>query len=180
MTVSRHRRILLAGFLVVVLGVGGSVLLAGSRPLRAAGPGEVSGEVASAAFTIGRATVRQVRYRDRTEFRYTFRVRNTGPVPLWLDRPAPGGHTLLRVRGVSPAAAVGPYGTRRLTVRLLMTDCERLSARAASVLSTLRLRVRILGLVPRTVTVDLPERLRVGSAREVSCPRATSTSRPPG
>ncbi|MGH3658088.1 MAG: hypothetical protein ACRDUA_15645, partial [Micromonosporaceae bacterium] len=120
----RRRRILLAGLLVVVLGVGGAVLLTGSRPLRASGPGEVSGDVASAAFTIGNVTVRQVRYRDRTEFRYTFRVRNTGPVPLWLDRPVTGGHTLLRVRGLSPTAVVGPYGTRRLTVRLLMTDCE--------------------------------------------------------
>lgn len=179
----RWRRValLVAGVLVVT--VGGAVLLAGPRPLRASGPGEVAGATASAAFTLEDATVRQVRYADRAQLRYSFTLVNTGVVPLWVDGLATGAAqpTLLRLRGVEPRSLrLGPHGEARLTVRMLMTGCERVSARAGSLLGTVRLRVRVLGLVPRTVEVALPEQLRVGSAREAECPRASSRSRPPG
>ncbi len=177
----RITRALIVGVVILALGVGGAVPLAGSHPLRTTGHAHVSGSTASAAFTIGHATVRQVRYVDRAQLRYTFTLVNTGMVPLRVAGLATDDAraTLLRLQRLDPVT-LGPYERRRVTLRVLMTDCERLSARAGSIVTRLRVRVRVLGLVPRTVTVPLAEQLRVSSAREASCPRATSTSRPPG
>jgi hypothetical protein len=177
----RITKLAIVGLLTLSSMVGGAVLLAGSRPLRATGPTHVAGSTAAESFTIGNTTYRQVRYVDRARLRYTFTLVNTGIVPLRVVGLAPPGRraTLLRPQHLDPLT-LGPYERGRVTVRVLMTDCERLSARAGSIVTELRVRIRILGLVPRTVTVPLAEQLRVSSARESSCPRATSTSRPPG
>ncbi|MGH3646101.1 MAG: hypothetical protein ACRDTM_02840 [Micromonosporaceae bacterium] len=177
------RRRVVAVLVVCAVGLGGAVLLAGSQPVRAVGDAEVSGTAAAARFQIGGMTVRQVRYADRRQLAYSFSVANTGAVPLWLTAAPPGSAapTLLRLDSVEfDPPRLDPYGRSRVTLRVLMTNCEYLSARAGSVLAAVRLTVRVLGLVPRTVSVTLPEQLRIGSPREVSCPRATSRSRPPG
>ncbi|MGH3715584.1 MAG: hypothetical protein ACRDT4_19310, partial [Micromonosporaceae bacterium] len=179
----RWWRLGLVALLAALLLVSGAVWWAGPQPLRAAGPVAVDGSTADASFQLGDLTVQQVRYLDHQELRYAFTLVNRGMVPVRVgglarDNPHP---TLMRLRGLTPHGfTLGPYGTRRVVLRVLMTDCERLSARAGSLLRTVRIDVRVLGLAPRTAEVALPEALRLGSAREAACPRATSGSRSPG
>lgn len=179
----RRARVALATLAATLLVAGGAAWLAGPRPLGAAGPVKVAGSTAEATFTIGDTTVRQVRYVDRRELRYSFMLANRSLTPVWVSGLADGDArpTLLRLKGISPSGfLLGPYASRRVTLRMLMTDCERLSARAGSLLRSVRVEVRVLGVAPRAAAVDLPEALRLSSAREASCPRSTSKTRSPG
>jgi hypothetical protein len=183
----RVRQALVTALLVAASIVGTASMVTAGGPLRAAGPVRVTGSTANEAFTVGGTTVRQVRYLDRTRLEYAFDLVNTTPVPIKVtgvrsDGAAP---TLLRletltVPGVPGSFFLGPNETRRVSLGMLMTDCERLSARAGSVVGALRLDTWVLGIVPRTITVALPESLRLSSAREAWCPLATAHSRSPG
>lgn len=74
---------------------------------------------------------------------------------------------------------LAPASTRTVVLDVLMTDCERLSARAASLVTAVDVELERWGRT-HVGRVELPEQLRTGSAREMFCPRATADSRPPG
>jgi hypothetical protein len=159
-----------------------------AAPLMSAlGPARLDGTTASAVFRIGGRTIRQFRYTDRHELGYTFALANDRAAPVTVVGVGRAGHTatLLRVDRLERADTSStrftiPAGGER-TVRLVldMTDCEQLSARAGSFLSAVTVRGRSDGQATADV-VRLPEELHTGSPREAFCPRATSTSRPPG
>jgi hypothetical protein len=182
-----RRRLLAALVLVFVIGVAAAGTATGANPLRASGPVEVIGSTAHGSFTIGDTTIRQVRYLDRGRLEYAFDLVNTTAAAIRVTGVASDGPTptLLRLEtltlpGDTGSFLLGPFATRRVSLTMLMTDCERLSARAGTVLGALRVRAMVLGVAPRTVTVALPESLRLSSAREAWCPRATASSRSPG
>ena len=100
-------------------------------------------------------------------------------------RPPEQEQTLLRLRGLTDGDghstfSVGAGEAKPVVLRVLMTDCEHLSARASSLISTITVRVSGVGGIAHDVDVALPEELRTGSAREMFCPNATAKSRPPG
>jgi hypothetical protein len=170
----------------LVLALGATAwALAPAPVLRADGPVSVTGTEASGAFTMGSTTVRQVRYDDRGTLHYSFRLTNEGPgVARVVDVHAVGPEaTLLRVRSLRAAdgaqARIEAGSTREVVLDVLMTDCERLSARAASLVTAVDVEITTWGRT-HVVRVALPEQLRTGSAREMFCPRATADSRPPG
>lgn len=73
--------------------------------------------------------------------------------------------TMLRITGISagegePSFTLGPGADRAVSLVVLMTDCERVSSRAGSMIEEVRLTVRGMGVLPRTVLVRLPERVR--------------------
>lgn len=151
---------------------------------------EATGEVSvagtrSAAFTIGSRPVRQVRYVDRAVLRYAFSLHNPGRVGLEVTGLAQPEHeaTLLKLVSLthdgSSSFGIGAGDTTEVVLEVQMTDCEHLSARASSLIGTIPLEVSSIG-IDHDVVVALPEALRTGSAREMNCPRATATSRPPG
>jgi len=174
----------------VVAGAG--VATARSVPaLSAHGPTSVSGTEASAVFQVGGRLVRQVRYDDRGTLAYRFVVANDGPLPVTVTGLAPPEvqPRLFRYLGVtaspgaSPGAPMFTIGAGERTeveVRLLMRGCETLSARAGSFATGVRLRTERAGMLEDTVRLTFPEQVHTGSPREVSCPGATATSRPPG
>lgn len=181
------RRVLPAAAVVALLLVGMGAVAASRTPaLSASGPVTIGGTEAAAPFRLGDRVVRQVRYVDRETLDYRFVLTNAGRLPVTVTDVAPVGNvaTLLRLEDVraadGDAPRIGAGDSVEVVLEVLMTDCERLSARAASLVSEVQLTVE--GLVGRdhTVTVALPEELRVGSAREMFCPRATAKSRPPG
>ncbi|MFM6848422.1 MAG: hypothetical protein ACKOVB_04890 [Terrabacter sp.] len=153
--------------------------------LRAKGPVSVTGTEASGSFTMGTATVRQVRYADRSTLGYRFRLTNAGPATARVVgvRAVGPEATLLRVRALhTPGGGeveLAPDDTQEVVLDVLMTDCERLSARAASLVTAVDVELTSWGRT-HVVRVDLPEQLRTGSAREMFCPRATADTRPPG
>ena len=159
--------------------------LAPAPVLRAEGPVSVSGTEASGSFTMGTTTVRQVRYDDRGTLRYEFRLTNDGPGTARVVgvRSVGPTATLLRVRDLQAPdggeVALAPHSTATVVLDVLMTDCERLSARAASLVTAVDVELTTWWR-SHTVRVELPEQLRTGSAREMFCPRATADSRPPG
>jgi hypothetical protein len=184
--VSRRVRLALAAAAATVLALGATAwALAPAPTLRAAGPVSVTGTEASGSFTMGSRTVRQVRYDDRGTLGYGFRLTNDGP----------GTATVVGVRTVGPEATLlrvralhAPDGgevvlesgrTGEVVLDVLMTDCERLSARASSLVEAVDVELRTWGR-SQVVRLELPEQLRTGSAREMFCPRATADSRPPG
>jgi len=184
--VSRLVRTALAAAVALVLALGATAwALAPAPHLLAAGPVSVEGTEASGSFTMGSTTVRQVRYADRGTLRYGFRLTNEGP----------GTATVVGVRAVGPEATLlrvrtlhapdggevelSPGSTEDVVLDVLMTDCERLSARAASQVAAVDVELTRWGR-SHVVRVELPEQLRTGSAREMFCPRATADSRPPG
>jgi hypothetical protein len=184
--VSRPVRLVLALAVALVLGLGATAwALAPAPVLGADGPVSVTGTEASGSFTMGSATVRQVRYDDRGTLGYGFRLTNEGPGTARVTgvRPVGPTATLLRVRSLhAPGGGeveLEPGSTRAVVLDVLMTDCERLSARAASLVTAVGVEVTRWGRT-HVVRVELPEQLRTGSAREMSCPRATADSRPPG
>ena len=63
---------------------------------------------------------------------------------------------------------------------MVMHGCETLSARAGSFATQMSLRAELAGVIDQEVTVTIPEEVHTGSPREVFCPNATATSRPPG
>lgn len=153
------------------------------------GPTRVSGTTASAVYPYGDGPVREVRYVDRWTLTYTFAVRNTGLAPVVVtglgDDPA-RERTLLRPRRLVRASdgasrfTVAPGESRRVRLSVLMTGCEHVSSRAGSLLEEVRVDVRSAGMVPRSLTVSLPERLHTGSPRDAGCPRSSSATRSPG
>ncbi len=151
------------------------------------GPVRLDGTTASAVFTIGHRTIRQFRYTDRHELGYTFVLANGRPSPVTVVGVDRAGHTatLLRVDRLERAGTestrftIPAGGEQPVRLVLDMTDCEQLSARAGSFLSAVTVRGRTDAHATADV-VRLPEELHTGSPREAFCPRATSTSRPPG
>jgi len=176
------RRVLLLLLVVVAVVAGGGVAAARSSPsLSASGPVDLAGAEASAAFTVGDRTVRQVRYVDQGTVRYTFRLTNHGRLPVTVlgladGRPDPRLFDLSTLSRVE----LSPGESASVTLALTMNGCESLSSRAGSFVDELALRTTRAGVLDDEVVVPLPEELRTGSAREASCPWATATSRPQG
>lgn len=178
---------------VLVAGVALSVLALGAAPAYAAlgsslssdGPTKVAGTDASGSFKIADRTVLQVRYADQGTLTYTFDLVNDGILPIKVAGLAPVevkptlfDYLSLKSDG-DKKFTVGAGEHKTVTLSLLMTSCERLSSRAGSFVNDVHLRTSSIG-IDRTVVVTLPEQIHSGSPREVSCPMATSTSRPPG
>lgn len=179
----------LAGAAVVLLLVaGGGVAVARDVPeLRTSTPASVTGTAGTSVFTVADRTVRQVRYADRGTLRYTFRLTNTGRLPVTVlglaDHQPPArlfAYTALTGPDGAGTVALGPGETRTVTLGIRMSGCETLSARAGSFASEVVLRTGQAGVFQDDVRVALPEEVHTGSPREASCPGATATSRPPG
>jgi len=183
-----RRRIVLAGAAVAAALTGSAAVAITSDPaLTASGPVTVSGTEASAIFTVAERHIRQVRYADRETLSYAFALVNDGRFDLTVhglgqvEREA----TLLRLVGLTDEVGdeeftVGAGDHVAVVLDVLMTDCERLSARASSLVTSIPLEVTGVAGVEHEVSLALPEELRTGSAREMFCPRATAKSRPPG
>lgn len=155
--------------------------------LSTSGPGSVTGTEASAIFELSGKTYHQVRYGDRKTLTYSFTLHNDGQFDTTVTGLEPVEHeaTLLRLRSLTDTSGKGRFKVGAgdevdVVLSILMTDCERLSARAASQIGEIGLRTEGLGGVEHVVTVRLPEELRTGSAREMFCPRANASTRPPG
>jgi hypothetical protein len=182
----RRAVVLLVVVLAVVAGAG--IAVAGDPPsLRAEGPTSVSGTDASAVFTVGDRTVRQVRYRHRGVLEYTFSVRNDGRLAITITglhapERQPRLFRLLTVAGPRGAAefTVAAGASVPVTVRLRMRGCESLSARAGSFATGVELETRRARVLHDVVRLWFPEELHTGSPREAFCPGSTATSRPPG
>ena len=176
-----RRALLPLAVLVAVVAAGGVAVGRATPTLTAAGPVSVSGTEASAAFTIGDRTVRQVRYADQGTLRYRFVLRNAGRLPVTVmglaeDQPDPRLFDLVAIDG----AELAPGERAAVTLTLAMNGCESLSSRSGSFVSTLALRTRQAEMFDDEVTVSLPEEIHTGSPREAFCPQATATSRPQG
>ncbi len=183
-----RRRWLLVGLLVVAL-VGAGYAVAGPRSpgLAAAGPTRVSGTEATAVFRLGGRTVRQVRYADRGTLDYSFVLVNRHRLPVrvsGIDRSQRDarlfGFLSLRDADGHRTFTVPAGGSRRVHLRLRMSGCEHLAARAGSFVHQLALVTERFGVLGGTTVVTLPEELHTGSPREAFCPLSTATSRPPG
>lgn len=173
---------------VLLTGLAGGVAVAGTDPaLRSDDPTSVAGTDGTAVFDIGVHHVRHVRYQDQGTLRYTFRLHNDGPLPVTVTGLAAEQP---RSRLLEPQALTGAEGEQsvsigagdssEVTLSLLMSGCETLSARAGSILTEVVVRTERAGVFSDDVTVRLPEELRTGSPREAFCPEATATSRPRG
>lgn len=183
---SRPVRLALAIAAAAVLVLGARAwALAPAPTLRADGPVTVTGTDASGSFTMGSTTVRQVRYDDRGTLHYGFRLAHegSGTARVVGVRAVGPEATLLRVRSLhAPDGSdlrLTPGTSSDVVLDVLMTDCERLSARASSLVTAVDVELSTWGR-RHVVRVQLPEQLRTGSAREMFCPRATADSRPPG
>ncbi|WP_372727689.1 hypothetical protein [Nocardioides sp.] len=182
-----RRALLLVALFALVLG-GGFVVAARQAPtLSTATPVEVAGTEASAVFTIGDRTVRQVRYADGGTLRYTFRLTNRGRLPVTVrglaaDQPDPRLFTYVALTGADGERDVrlGAGEDAAVTLSLAMGGCESLSARAGSFVTEVSVRTEQAGFVDHDVVLTLPEQIHTGSPREAFCPRSTATSRPPG
>lgn len=183
-----RRRFVAGAVAALVLALGAGAAYSASSPaLSAHGPGTVEGTAATAVFKIGDTTVRQIRYADRKTLDYSFVLANDGVLPITVSGLAPLAQspTLFEYSDLTDADGnteftIGPRSRRTVTLSMLMTACERLSARAGSFASEVRLRTTSLGSIGATVLVTLPEEIHTGSPREASCPRSTSSSRPAG
>ncbi|HET7736608.1 MAG TPA: hypothetical protein VFK52_11565 [Nocardioidaceae bacterium] len=183
-----RRPVLVVTALVSVILLAGAGVVAARPPgLLTVGDGAVTSGQQSAVFGIAQRTIRQVRYDDRATLIYAFTLRNDS----WYDVQVTGirqperEETLLRLRGLTDEDGTDHFTLeageqRTVHLRVLMTDCERLSARASSMVSTVTLRTQGVAGLDHDVEVALPEELRTGSAREMFCPLATAKSRPPG
>ncbi|MGA9716004.1 MAG: hypothetical protein WBQ48_09270 [Aeromicrobium sp.] len=182
------RRLAIAAAVTLVL-VGAAVpaYAVMSSPLSTTGPTSVTGTQASAVFQIGDRSVRQVRYVDRGTLVYTFTLTNDGALPLTVTglEPMPRKATLFTYQELADSGGkseftIGARQSKTVRLSMLMSACERLSARAGSFASEVRLSISRLGGVDKVLTVSLPEQVHTGSAREAFCPRSTASSRPPG
>lgn len=188
MTRPGRLRLLAAGVVALVAIAGAATAVVRMDPsLSTTGPGSVTGTEASAIFSLGGQTYHQVRYADREMLTYAFTLHNDGTFDTTVIGLEPVEHeaTLLRLRSLTDSSGedrfeVGAGDEVDVVLTMLMTDCERLSARAASQIGEIGLRTEGLGGVEHVVTVKLPEQLRTGSAREMFCPRANASTRPPG
>ncbi len=172
----------------------------GSHPL-AAGRGTAAAGSTSTVIAFGDRPLRLLTYADGKDVRYAFVLRNRGRVGLTvrsLSAHATGKYQLLNLRSdrVGPTGAAGaavvdadggspfrPFslgpGEQRVVVLVgTFTDCEFISPRAASMLDDVRVDYRLLG-VPRSTTIQLPERLRTQSPSDQGCPRSTFETRSP-
>lgn len=184
------KRALLAVIAVVIALFGSvvAVLAQEEVQLRAAGPVTVAGTDAAAPFSLGGRTIRQVRYVDDAVVDVGLTLANLGGTPVTvtgLDEAMtdPRLFDLLALTDEDGERRFTlPSGARRQVVlRLRMTGCESLSARAGSVVDHVGLTVkRAWGLPGETVTVRLPEEVRAGSPREAGCADASAGSRPAG
>lgn len=182
-----RRAALLLTLALLLVGVGGVAVARGVPTLSTSGPTSVTGTEATATFTIGDHTVRQVRYADGGTLRYTFRVTNDGRLPITVTglaehQPDPRLFTFGDLTGPNGGdrIRIAPGDDADVTLALVMGGCETLSARAGSFVTQVVLRTEQAGLFDDEVTVQLPEELHTGSPREAFCPESTATSRPPG
>lgn len=182
------RRLFVVALVAVVLVLGAVPAYAAlSESLSSEGPTSVDGTSATAVFDVGDRRIREVRYVDRATLTYTFTLVNDGRLPLTVKgmAPLPRKPTLLAYKTLEDANGDAEFtigaGDRTVVhLAMLMTACERLSARAGSFATEVRLRISRLGVIDKVVTVELPEELHTGSAREALCPKSTADSRPPG
>ena len=185
---ARRSGLVAAAAVVVVAGLAGGAAVAAAGPaLTTSDPTSVEGTDGTAVFDIGTHHIRQVRYQDRGTLRYTFRLHNDGALPLTVtglaeDQPRTRlfRATDLTGDGGEHEIRIGPGGSQDVTLALLMSGCETLSARAGSLLTEVVLSTERAGVLDDEVSVQLPEELRTGSPREAFCPGATATSRPRG
>lgn len=152
--------------------------------LTAIGPTSVSGTPATAVYPIAGDPIREIRYVDREHLRYTFTLHNSAPVPVTVTGASAAGPeaTMLRVAGLEDedgrrSFTLMPDADHEVTLAVFMTQCERVSSRAASMIGDIQLSTRGLGFLPRSVIVSLPERIRTQSPRDASCPRSTTATR---
>jgi hypothetical protein len=181
------RRTALAAALPAVLGLGGVAVAVDTPTLEAGGPTAVTGTEATAVFTIGEHTVRQVRYADGGTLRYSFRMTNPGRLPVTVlgladEQPDSRLFTYVGLTGANgvPELTLGPGESGEVVLALDMGGCESLSARAGAFVTEVVVRTERAGVLDDDVTVRLPEEVHTGSPREAFCPRSTATSRPPG
>ncbi len=192
-TVPRGRSSLRLGLLglglvlVLVAGVGYAAVRTTTPVLGAKGPTEVSGTAASSVFEIADRKIRQVRYRDRGVLDYRFTLTNPQAVAVTVTGIDPKQQSTRLFRYLALVGADGRTevrvpagGSAEAHLRLGMSGCESLSARAGSFASTVLLRTRRLGVSAGSVTVRLPEEVHTGSPREAFCPNSTAESRSPG
>lgn len=178
-----------------VLGVAGVLALLGgvvlfadpAGSLTAVGPTSVSETEASAPLAIAGAPVREIHYRDHHRFDYRFTLRNDGLIGVTATGiEDPTGHTsLIQPEQLANSAGRTSFyfpagGAQSMRLTALMSGCEHIEARGAGLLTEIQVQVRVLGLIPRTVTVPLPERLRSGSPRDSGCPGSSHHTRSPG
>jgi hypothetical protein len=175
------------GLLLVAALVLGTVAVALAAPeLQATGPTSVRGTQATRVFTVGARKVRQVRYTDGKTLSYTFRVTNTGRMPVDVlglakdQEPSRLLHVVGLDIGSGLPVRLGAGETVELTLAIAMSGCETLSARAGAFVGSVRVHTRQAWLFADDVVVSLPEALHTGSPREAFCPNSTATSRPPG
>jgi hypothetical protein len=181
-------RLLLVAVVALLAVAGGATAVARMGPsLSASGPGRVTGTEASAIFQLGGQTYHQVRYADRKLLTYAFTLHNDGRFSTTVTGLEPVEHeaTLLRLRSLTDPDGeerfeIGSGDEVEVVLNIWMTDCERLSARAASQIEEIGVRTEGFGGIDDVVRVELPEQLRTGSAREMFCPRANASTRPPG
>lgn len=184
-----------AAALVVALLVGalGAAAVARGGPrLSTSGPVDVAGTEATGTFTVAERTVRQVRYADQGTLRYTFVLHNDGRLPVEVtgladEQPPSRLFTPISLAaedadgaGEAGRATVPGGGQVEMTLSLLMSGCESLSARAGAFVTEVVLRTRTVTTFTDEVSVRLPEELHTGSPREAFCPESTASSRPPG
>jgi hypothetical protein len=177
-----------AGVVVVLLaGVGYAAVSTAPAALSAGGPTSVTGTEASAVFTIEDRTVRQVRYRDGATLDYRFRLTNDQALPVTVTGISSRqraerlfGYLALQDARGSREFTVPGNGSRMVHLRLRMSGCESLSARAGSFAHEVLLDTERLGVAAGTAKVVLPEEVHTGSPREAFCPNSTARSRPPG
>ena len=176
------RKVLLVVALLGILLAGGGIAVARGTPsLSAVGPRAVDGTEASAVFSIGDRTIRQVRYADDGTLRYTFRIANDGRLPVHVlgladDQPDSRLFTLTDLTDDTVPAGE----SREFTLAVHMAGCETLSSRAGSFVKRVVVRTETAGVFEDSVELDLPEEVHTGSPREAFCPNSTATSRPPG
>ena len=178
----RRRRLglLAAGLGVVALVAAAVVALASYQPL-AAGRVEVVGATSSGVISFGASEVRAVRYDDGARLGLDLTVRNRGLLPVRIVgvQPLPGAVSLLRLRDVT-GRTLGPHQAAAVTVTGTFANCERISIRSSTLVTAVRLRTKVLGLFPRTMTVQLPQVLRIQSPRDEDCPKSSPFTRPIG
>lgn len=183
------KRALLAVVAVIVALSGSAVAVLAQEEvqLRATGPVSVTGTDAAAPFSLGGRTIRQVRYVDDAVVEVGLTLANLGGTPVTVTglddaMTDPRLFDLLALTDDGEQRFTLASGARRQVVlRLRLTGCESLSARAGSVVDHIGLTVNRSWVLPgETVTVRLPQELRAGSPREAGCADASAGSRPAG
>ncbi len=186
---SRLRLLVLAATLVVLLGTGVGYAAVRHTPtaLVAEGPTAVDGTSASAVFSIDDRRIRQVRYQDRAVLTYRFRLANDEALPVTVVGidPAQRDPRLFGYLAIEDADGlrrieVPGHGSREVLLKMRMSGCETLSARAGSFAGSVLVRTERLGISAGSVRVALPEEIHTGSPREAFCPDSTAQSRSPG